>query len=178
MIDLANEQVPVATVCQLLGVPVVEDQLRRKVHCPFGQVYHSDGGLTPTMRINQQANTARCFNCEVTFTPVRLYAKAMDLSFRVAAVRLLEHIGHRPLDAATRWRQVQQFEPELDTAMLADALKTFCRRTCPEWEARQFEPGVSAALRRCLAILDLVRTAQDVTVWLSRCKAVMTNALE
>lgn len=177
VIDLANEQVSIVVVCQLLGVPLDGEQLRRKVHCPFGAVYHSDGGLSPTMRINPEANTARCFNCEQTFTPVRLYAHAMDLSLRVAASRLLDHVGYRPLDAATVWRQAQQYRPAVDKALLADALKTYCRRICPGWPDRQFDPQVAATLTRCLAILDLVLTPADVAHWLDACKVAMTNVL-
>lgn len=177
VIDLANEQVSIVTVCQLLGVPLTGDEVRRKVHCPFGQIYHSDGGTSPTMRINAEANTARCFNCEQTFTPVRLYGQAMELSLRVAALRLLDHVGYRPLDAATVWRQAQQFRPEVDKALLADALKTYCRRVCRGWSERQFDPAVAATLTRCLAVLDLVLTPDDVASWLGTCKAAMSNVL-
>lgn len=177
VVDLANEQVSIVTVCRLLGVPLTGDEVRRKVPCPFGQVYHSDGGLSPTMRINVEANTARCFNCEQTFTPVRLYAHALDLSFRVAAARLLDHAGYRPADPAAVWQRTQRFRPAVDKALLADALKTYCRRVCPDWPDRQFDPQVAATLTRCLAILDLVLTAQDVTQWLGACKAVMNTVL-
>lgn len=176
VVEVANEQVPITTVLRLLGVELPEDGLgRRKVHCPFGELYHSDGGRAPTMRINEDTNTVYCFNCSTRFAPVKLYAHGMDLRFQVAAKRLLGHIGYQPVTVS--FEQAQRYTVTVDKGLLAEALKTYCRRICADWSTRQFAPPVAAALTRCLSLLDLVTSADDVTMWLAACKAKMRYAL-
>lgn len=180
MVAVANEQVSIVTVCQMLGVDLPDDVglgRSRKVQCPFGDVYHSDGGISPAMRIYPETNSAYCFSCSYYFTPVALAAKAMGVDAATAAGRLLDRIGFRPLDLAATWKNVSQYEPAPDKALLADALKTYCRRIDPQWSQRQFEPAVARGLTRCLSLLDLVVSADDVTLWLCRCKEVMRRIL-
>jgi hypothetical protein len=180
VVEVANEKVAIVVVCRMLGVQLPDDLVAgrsQKVHCPFGEIYHSDGGLSPAMRIYPDTNSAYCFSCAAYYTPVSLAAKAMDTTYHTAAIRLLDHIGHRPMDLAQQWQQVAQFEPEPDRALLADALKTYCRRIEPQWSQRQFEEGVARVLTRCLGLLDLVKSAGDVTLWLDRCKEAMRRAM-
>lgn len=180
IIETADERVSIALVCRMLGVDLpddVESGRSRKVHCPFGSLYHSDGGVDPAMRVYPDTNSAYCFSCRSYFTPVGLTAKALDVDRRTAALRLLDRIGHRSLDPGVVWRTAADFEAPPDRALLAEALKTFCRRVCPDWATRQFDRAVSVSLTRCLGLLDLVRTDDDVGLWLGRCKKVMRRAL-
>lgn len=149
----------------------------RKVRCPFGEIYHSDSGVSPAMRIYPDSNSAYCFSCAAYYTPVGLAARAMDTDRTSAALRLLDHVGYRPLGLVQQFRQAQQYEPEPDLALLADALKTYCRRIDLRWETRQFEPAVAGVLTRCLALLDLVRSGDDVEMWLACSKEVMRRTL-
>jgi hypothetical protein len=149
----------------------------RKVRCPFGDLYHSDGGVSAAMRIYPQSNTAYCFSCATHFTPVSLAAKAMDVDRRTAALRLLDDIGYRPLSLAAAWSHALRREPAPDKMLLAEALKTYCRRIDPQWCDRQYEPRVARVLSRCLALLDLVESSGDVQMWLNRCKEAMRQAL-
>lgn len=176
----ANELVSIASVLQMLGVQVPEDLGARsshKVHCPFGEVYHSDHGASPAMRLYPDSNSAYCFSCTAYYTPVSLAAKGLDIDLKTAAIQLLDRIGHKPLDLAAHWQAVKDFVPEPDKALMADALKTFCRRIDARWAARQFEPKIAQTLTRCLGILDMVRTAEDVTTWLEGCKLAMRTVL-
>jgi hypothetical protein len=176
----ANERVSIVTVCQMLDVDVPDDLGSRssyKIHCPFGTIYHSDHGISPAMRIYPDSNSAYCFSCAAYYTPVSLAAKGLDIDWRTAAAQLLDRIGYRPLDLAEVWQQVKEYTPEPDRALLADALKTFCRRIDPAWSARQFDPQIAATLTRCLSILDLVSTPEEVTLWLDSCKIAMRCAL-
>jgi hypothetical protein len=95
----------------------------------------------------------------------------------VAAGRLLDAVGYRPPGLAERWKQATTPPDPPDVTMLAEALKTFCRRTDPRWRHRQFDAPVAAALTRCLGLLDLVHTAPDAAAWLAGCKQVMTGIL-
>lgn len=180
-VAVANEKVSILTVCRMLGVDlpdgIATGGRSRKVSCPFGAIYHSDGGVSPAMRIYPDSNSAYCFSCAAFYTPVVLAAKAMDCDRPTAAIRLLDHIGFRPMDLAEQWHQARSYEPEINKPILADALKTYCRRIDSQWSQRQFEPRVAAALTRCLGLLDLVKDADDVTLWLDRCKEAMRRAL-
>ncbi len=179
-VAVANEQVSIVTVLQMLGIELPDDigsGRSRKLHCPFGDVYHSDQGASAAMRVYPETNSAYCFSCSAYFTPVSLAAKAMGCSMPQAAEQLLDRVGHRPLDLAGQWAQAKEYEPDPDKALLADALKTYCRRKHPGWEMQQFDGSVAAVLTRCLGILDLVKTANDATTWLDVCKRAMDRAL-
>lgn len=176
-IAVANEKVPIATACRLLGVDLDDDADRRKVHCPFGGTDHSDGGIDPAMRIYTDSNHAYCFSCAAHYTPVSLAARGWDLPWRVAALRLLDLVGYRPLNLATAFRAAQQFEPAPDTAALAEALKTYCRRIDPGWSTHQFDSAVAQRLTHCLGLLELVSTGAAVTVWLAGCKEAMRRII-
>jgi hypothetical protein len=176
IIAVANEKVPITTVLNMLGVDVADT--RRKFRCPFGNVYHSDGGIAAAMRVYPDSNSCYCFSCTAYYTPVMLAARALDMSRRAAAMHLLDRIGYRGLDAVSAWRNAQEYEPELDKAMLADALKTYCRRVAPTWSSQQFEPAVSRLLMRCLGLLDLVRSSEDANLWLGRSKEAMSRVLQ
>lgn len=180
-VAVANEQVPIVTALQMFGVELPDDigtGRSRKLHCPFGDVYHSDQGTSPAMRVYPETNSAYCFSCAAYFTPVSLAAKAMGCSAPQAAEQLLARVGYRPLDLAGQWHEAKTYEPDPDKALLADALKTYCRRKHPRWGQEQFEPEVAAVLTRCLSLLDLVKTAEDATAWLGGCKIAMNRALD
>lgn len=180
-VAVANEKVSIVAVCQMLGVDLPDDVAgggrSRKVRCPFGEIYHSDAGVSPAMRIYPDTNTAYCFSCSMHYTPVSLAARAMDVDWPTAAIRLLDRIGYRPVELAEQFQQAARFTPEVNKPILADALKTYCGRIDQCWSKRQFEPRVAGVLTRCLSLLDLVKTAEDVTLWLSRCKEVMRCVL-
>lgn len=182
LIALANQHVPIGTVCRLIGMDTPADagdltySGRMKLHCPFGHLYHGDGGVEAAMRI--YPDHAYCFRCAAYFTPVKLAAQAWDVTWSVAAARLLDAIGYRPLSLAEQWADVVDPVREPDTTMLAEALKTYCRRVDPGWSVRQYDPAVSAALTRCLGLLDLVHADQDAARWLGTCKQVMARVLQ
>lgn len=176
VVTVANEKVPITTVLSMLGVEVF-DGSNRKIRCPFGKVYHSDGGIDPAMRVYPETNSCYCFSCTQYFTPVGIASQALDMGLRDTAEMLLDRIGHRPLDPVKAWEQASKYEPAPDTAMLAEALKTYCRRISPDWPARQFEPEISYLLRRCLGLLDQVKTGKGAVLWLTLCKRVMHRSL-
>lgn len=181
MVTVANEQVSIVTVCQMLGLELPDDigeGRSRKVPCPFGEMYHSDFGASPAMRIYPDTNSAYCFSCAAYYTPVSLAARAMDTTAASAAAQLLDRIGYTPDEMASIWQQARDYAPEPDKALMADALKTYCRRIAPDWLTQQFDDRVAATLTRCLALLDLVKTDEDVTLWLTRCKEVMAAAIK
>lgn len=180
VVAVANEKVSIVAVCQMLGVDLPDDAdsaRSRKVHCPFGDLYHSDAGASPAMRVYPDTNSAYCFSCATYYTPVDLAVRALDTDRRTAATHLLDRIGYRPMDLAAVFANALSYEPTPDKALLADALKTYCRRIDPQWSSRQFDSRVASALTRCLTLLDMVHTPEDVTMWLCCCKEVMRRIL-
>lgn len=182
-IRLANEQVPITAACRLIGMSVPDEIWGRsaKVRCPFGELYHRDGGAEASFRVYPEANSAYCFSCAQSYSPVWLIAQAWGLTSRAAAVELLERAGIKPVSLADAWAAVAVVEDAPDQVLLAEALKTFCERIGPElrqdWDDAQFQPAIAAALSRCLDLLDRVRTGADADQWLSGCKQAMRRAL-
>lgn len=145
-----------------------------KVFCPFGDLYHSDGGVEAAMRIYPDSNSLYCFAGCGGFGPVSLVAHAWDLTRRAAARELLERTGITGPSRASVWAQRELVDPP-DRVLLAEALKTFCRRRVVAWSTTQFDPVVAARLSACLALLDHVATDEDAGRWLEVCKAAMAG---
>lgn len=175
LIDLANEKVSITDVLGWAGVYVPETFGRSvKVECPWGHLFHSDGGIDRSMRVYSESNSAFCFSCSVFYTPVRLHARANDIDEKTAAGDLLDHIGYRPPEPLDVWAEVTTVvTPKPDRTLLAEALKYFCARTIPQWHFRQLEQPWAGVLSRCLHLLDQVGTEQDAEHWLTTCKTVM-----
>lgn len=181
MVAVANEMVAITTACRFVGMHVPDDidyGRSMKVRCPFGEVYHSDSGAEAAMRVYIETNSAFCFRCGVSYSPVKLAAQAWDLSFKDAAVELLERIGHKPVSLADAWLHASTRDTAPDRTMLGEALKMFCARVAPDWDDAQFDPAVAAKLTRCLALLDLVNTEDDARTWLAGCKTAMATSLQ
>jgi hypothetical protein len=179
LVTEANERVSIVQVCSWVGValPTIPEGKSVKVRCPFGAVYHIDQGIEPNFRVYPSSNSAYCFRCSTSFTPVKLASMAWDLGPSEAAQALLDRVGYRPLSMAQEWKSVVTAQPEVDRSSLAQALKVYASRICEDWSDRQFEPVVSAKLDQCLALLDKVVTEEDVKSWLSTCKLVMHRVL-
>lgn len=180
-VAIANQQVPIAMACRLLGVSIDTDDgygKSVKVHCPFGDVHHSDGGAEKAMRVYPDTNTAYCFAGCGHFTPVRLLSHAWDRPAAEVALDLLDQLGHRPLSLADQFAGHETWTPPPDPGQLAEALKTYCRRIDPSWDDRQFEPRVAARLSQCLRLLDRVATDDDANRWLTGAKKVMSQLLD
>lgn len=180
LIAVANEQVSILAVCRMVGVDLPEDAgmaRSRKTFCPFGEVYHSDAGLEPAMRVYPDSNSAWCFRCATYFTPVKMAAQAWDQDWRTAAVVLLDRIGYRPASLAEQWSAVCVPVVAPDTTLLGEALKVFCARHDPQWSVHQFEPEIAGHLSRCLALLDRVGDDEAAQAWLRGTKQAMARLL-
>lgn len=177
----ALDTVDIVTACRLIGMDLPADPgygKSIKVRCPFGNVYHSDGGAEAAMRVYPDEDRVFCFAKCGGYTTVSLAAAAWGLPIREAAIELLERAGVPAPDPAALWDAACTRETPPDTTLLAEALKTFCARICPDWAHRQFQPDTANLLGRCLALLDLVATSADADRWLARCKHVMTRHLD
>lgn len=181
-IVIANREITIIEVLTSLGIHVQVAGLSgasRKIHCPFGELYHSDSGLEKTMRVFQKTNTAYCFRCNQSYDPVSLASAVWDTSRQAAALRLLEDSDFKPKTLEERWRDaVSSPTIEVDKLSLADALKVYCSGVSADWNTRQLDDSVGFKLNACLELLAAVKTNEDAVKWLEVCKQVMLNTLE
>lgn len=179
-VAIANDIVPIITACKLIGMSLPEDVGYRrstKLYCPFGELYHVDQGVDRAFRIYIDSNSAFCFAGCGFFTPVSLAALAWDLDHWTAATEILDRVGHRPLSLAEAWAKASRWEEPPDDTSLREALQTYCRRVCPNWDQLQFAPAVATTLTRCLDLLDRVHNEADAREWLDGTKALMGRVL-
>lgn len=178
IITLANERMSIIDACNELGMDVFDFSVASlKVHCPFEQISHADGGQSKAMRIYPGTNSAWCFACQQYFTPVKLIAMDRDVTELEAAQYILDKTNYVTPDYVSRWEALTQETYELNTDDLAEALKVACARMTPDWEERQFDPTVSEKLRLCLGKLPRLKTEEDANKWLAIAKKAMRQTL-
>lgn len=175
-IQLANEQVTIAQALRWAEVSVGDDFGNRKTHCPF-DVTHPDTGVEAALRLYEDTNTAHCFACARSWSPVALMAEYWDCGRAEAAEKMCKLAGLREPTWRDQWDALHQ--PAVpDRAALGEALKTWCRkRRGPSWEREQFEPRFAVPLGDCLSWLPAVTTAEESNTWLDGCKVVMESIL-
>lgn len=178
-VALANAEVSIITACRIIGMRIDADYVdsrSAKLLCPFTDVYHSS--TDKSFRVYTDTNSAWCFSCKSYFSPVSLVAAAWDIPRTDAAAELLERSGYTPPSMAARWAEaVDAYEPP-DALMLTEALKTYCLRTHPDWETRQYHPHIAATFSACLGLLARVRGDADADLWLTSCKSIMNRAVD
>lgn len=113
-----------------------------------------------------------CFSERRRISVTDLLAEAWDMEREDAALRALAAYGHVPVTLAHLWEHAQR-EPDVGRAQLAEALAIWCAASIPDWQARQYEPAVSAKRAACLALLPRVASAEDCGRWLAACKEAM-----
>lgn len=177
-ITLANERTTITEACGIVGMSLPEWGITSaKMWCPFGDIYHHDGGMSKAFRVYPHDNTAYCFACSLFFTPVKLVAMSKGLSEADAAELLLELSNYVPPDIDSRWRAATESVEPLKTEYLAEALKVFCTRIDVDWEDKQFEDTIATRFRMCLGLLPRVHTEEEAAEWLSGTKKAMQHVL-
>lgn len=174
----ANERMSIVDACNEVGMDVFSNAGNYKFHCPFGHLYHKDGGHAKSFRLYEDSNSAYCFACPMYFTPSKLIALDRDVSEDEAAQIILETTGYVAPALEDRWESARTVvQPPVDTSGLATALATYCRRIDPLWDVTQFDEPQATVFRRCVELTDTVRTEEDVTLWLEKTKAAMSKLL-
>jgi hypothetical protein len=173
---LLARKVPMWKACRAVGMRVAPRSDGAKTWCPFGHLFHPDGGDEPAFRL--YGDHAFCFACWKYWTPSRLCADAWDVPEEVAAARLLDETDTRPPSWEERWDQIVSPEPP-DLSQLADALRIYCSGEVQHaWEQARLDPGVSRMLTGCLGYLGQVTDDKSAREWLDLAKSVMGSALE
>lgn len=174
-IKLARELMTINEACIEVGMGDVSGMA--KTYCPFGSVFHSDGGRSRAFKVYPETNTAYCFACQKVYDPVSLIANDRDITFRAAAELILEMKAYVAPDYETRWDAITKQAATVDVEALQDALKIACSRMVPDWATRQFEDRVAAKLAQCLALARKVKTDDDGRKWLDMTKEAMRRTL-
>jgi hypothetical protein len=174
-VKLARELMTINEACIEVGMGDVSGMA--KTYCPFGSVFHADGGRSRAFKVYPDTNTAYCFACQKVYDPVSLIATDKDITFRAAAELILEMKAYVSPDYQTRWDALTQKAVEVDHEALQDALKIACSTMVPDWATRQFEERVATKLTQCLTIARKVRTEEDGRKWLDMSKQAMRQVL-
>ncbi len=167
LVSLANEAVSFSQAAVWAGI---SPGGRAKVRCPFGHE-HADGGAEPALRVYDTHGF--CFAEQKRFTVVSLLAAIWEVDPEDAAAEALRRAGVKPADYAHLWVQVNDQTSVPDRDALEQALKLWCRTSCPDWSERQYDKLVSEKLSRCLGLLHLCHSGQDCRTWLSVSKTMM-----
>lgn len=174
--DLANGRMSITEALAEAGTDT-DGYYGGKVYCPFGTLYHSDGGAAKAMRVYATSNSCYCFAGCGFLNPVKVLAMVHDVSEADAAAMILDLTGYVPPDYISQWEALTAAPVQMDRESLAAALHVACARYDPLWEDHQFEDSVLVALRQCLGLLPKVTTPDDATLWLSATKKVMHRVL-
>lgn len=174
-ISTANEVVGIEQACVMVGMDYATGF--GKHYCPFGNLYHADGGISRSFRVYPTSNSAYCFACAAYYNPVKLVATAKGISDEDAAEFLLESVGYVAPDAYSRFEAATATDTRVETNDLAAALKMACARYSSEWETRQFDDDVAVPFATVLGLLPKVKTDADAEKWLATAKIVMSRAL-
>jgi hypothetical protein len=168
--QIANDITTIFTAMQMCDMEVPDfDYGTMKVDCPFDE--------ERAFRVYAATNSAYCFACSKKYTPVSLIAEHRGITIEEAARTLLETAGWTPPTPDARWDALMSASVEIDRPSEAEALKMFCARIDPEWSTRQFEERIAALLTKCLEPLDKVHTTEDLHLWRSTTRRIMTTAL-
>jgi hypothetical protein len=165
-----------AAVFQMIGSDVSEYG-NSKQYCPFGHLYHADGGTSKSLRVYTETETAFCFAGCGWFNPVRLLSLDRGISEEEAADVILDHTGYVPPDLESRWTAATTITVTVDKDALSEALKVACGRMDPDWEDVQFDPPIATKFRLCLELLPRVRDEGEATKWLAITKQIMSKTL-
>jgi hypothetical protein len=162
-IALANTHVPFEKAAAWAGVDTGTRSRGMKAGCPMC-------GADGAFRV--YPDHGYCFGERAYVTVVTLLSFIWEMEREDAALKALDKIGYVPVSYAHLWEHAQR-QPEVARDMLAEALRTWCSASFPDWQARQFDPAVAGQLSRCLGLLPRVASEQDCDMWLDGCKQAM-----
>jgi len=171
---MANEHYSIFKACARVGMDIGVAARAKKEYCPFGQVWHSDGGESPAMRVYEDSNHAYCFACPKYYTPSLLIATAEDLSEDAAVDSMLLELGYIESDTGARWDAAIK-PPTLNKAAFSEALQIAAARIITPWSIRQYDPEVVEWMNKCLSLLEKVHTIEHGEVWLDVTKRALTE---
>lgn len=178
LIDLANSRMGIMAAFRLAGYDLGSVAGTGKIYCPFGDMYHVDGGRQKAMKVFEDDNSAWCFAGCGYFNPVKVLSMARDATDLEAAEFILVETKYIAPNFSDQWDAlVAEEELAVDIYELAETLKVACGRMSPQWDAVQFDDRVGSMLSKCLSVLPKVHTGDEAVRWLEISKSVMQKTL-
>lgn len=169
----ANENYGILKAASRAGVDVDNYFRARKMYCPFGAVFHSDGGDDPAMRVYAEDDHAYCFACGKSFSPAQLIAAAEDITEDEAVESMLLELGVVDKRLGDRWQSAADDADAVDTQALAEAFRIAASYIITPWSERQYDADVAVWMSKCLALLDKVKTVEQGDSWLATVKQAL-----
>lgn len=178
-IELANRIVPLRTVLERTNIYVSEFTHGKsiKARCPYADIYHLNDDASKSMRVYSDSNTGYCYMGCGVLTPVSVYAKLNDLSYSIAAFRLLELIGHKLKSLDEKWQDAISEITELNREGYKAALLEMCSSHSAVWDELQYRTSISSNLSKMLDILDKATTEDQADRWLEVSSRVMKSEI-
>ena len=167
LVQIANEQVPMADVLKWCGVDATLKPRRMTAACP-------SCGQADVLRIF--GDRAWCFGESRMYRPADLLAVHWKTDREHAAARALKQVGYVPAGYAFLWDEAAR-PPEPNRDMLAESLRVWCSANCRDWAVAQYDPRVAGKLAQCLALLAKVHTDSECALWREKCKEAMRKVL-
>lgn len=176
-VALAN-RLGIVAACEMAGMDVRTGHRRSaKLHCPFGEYSHPDGGREPAFRIYPgDSSHAWCFACQEYYSPVGLLAAVWDVTPEQAADQMLVRAGWTKPPYQEDWA-AQLEPPRPDLTVIAQALQVWCESHIRDWKIRQLEDVPALWLSKCLGLLVAVSTEDEARQWLAGCQQVMAEVM-
>lgn len=177
---LANERADICKVLRWLNYETPDSARTNKVHCPFGEIWHKDGGHEAAARIYEDSNVIFCFACSRVFVPTSLYALSKDCTETDAAEMILREFAPQLLLVNEITEKIEFMDEPLkpDIHSLRAALDIYCSRIDENWNFHQFEKTISGAYLKCLNLLGRVVTTGDADLWLAKSKEIMKKVIK
>lgn len=177
LIRVANEKISIYSVCTLVGVDMYQGYgSNSKLYCPFGNMYHIDGGNTRAFRVYFDTNSAYCFACSQYFNSVDLFAQYNDMSREQSAEVLLDMAGWKEPTYEEKWEKINEKEA-FNTASVIEALNIYCGGIRDDWNFAQLQEPYSSAYLKCLNVTERIDTLEKAQKWLEVSKNLMRKVL-
>lgn len=153
LIEAANE-LPLAALLEAMHGVYVDRERPAKYHCPFGHIWHSDGGVDRALRFYPDSNTAFCFAGCGFLNPVRLAQVSWDIRspIRAASELLEKYAGPPPTWEERLAKALSPRTPELTQACVAALHQALSGD--PGYATLSLHPTVLAATEECLDRLE------------------------
>lgn len=165
LIYRANTEIRIERVLNdFYGSDLPFRETKTKTYCPLGRD-HSDGGVTRTLSVYGETNTAWCFSHNMRFTPLSVWMIENEGSEWEMARSLLQHYGLRttPKSPEDRWNELNELDMRksmIDKAVLREMVHDYVR-TKEGFESMAYNQTVLDFIGKVLQSVDKLDAYSD-----------------
>jgi hypothetical protein len=179
-IEIANRIVPLRLVLEWTNIRISEFTHGKsvKARCPYADMYHLTEDASKSMRVYSDTNTGYCYMGCGVLTPVSVYAKLNDLSYRSSAYELLEKVGHKFKSFEEKWNLAITPTVDLNLDSYRNALATYCDMWWGSSHDLRYRERVVQAFSQSLEALNKAASETEADQWLEVAKEGMRKLIE